>query len=42
MQLMRIQAIYPTKKRLTSIKNQEHKVYEYLLKEYWTQTGRTK
>ncbi len=42
MQLMGIQAIYPTKKRLTSIKNQEHKVYEYLLKEYWTQTGRTK
>lgn len=32
MQLMGIQAIYPTKKRLTSIKNQEHKVYEYLLK----------
>lgn len=42
MQLMGIQAIYPTKKRLTSIKNQEHKVYEYLLKEYWTQTGKTK
>ena len=42
MQIMGIQAIYPTKKRLTSIKNQEHKVYEYLLKEYWTQTGGTK
>jgi len=42
MQMMGIQAIYPTKKRLTSIKNQEHKVYEYLLKEYWSQTGRTK
>ena len=42
MQMMGIQAIYPSKKRLTSIKNQEHKVYEYLLKEYWTQKGRTK
>lgn len=42
MQFMGIQAIYPTKKRLTSIKNQEHKVYEYLLKEYWTKTGKTK
>lgn len=42
MQIMGIQAIYPTKKRLTSIKNQEHKIYEYLLKEYWTQTGKTK
>lgn len=42
MQFMGIQAIYPTKKRLTSIKNQEHKIYEYLLKEYWTTTGKTK
>jgi len=42
MRFMGIQAIYPTKKQLTSIKNQEHKVYEYLLKEYWTKTGRTK
>jgi putative transposase len=42
MQIMGIQAIYPTKRRLTSIKNQEHKIYEYLLKEYWTQTGKTK
>lgn len=42
MQFMEIQAIYPTKKRLTSIKNQEHKIYEYLLKEYWTITGKTK
>ena len=42
MQLMGIQAIYPTKKRLTSIRNQEHKIYEYLLKGYWTQTGKTK
>ena len=42
MQLMGIQAIYPTKKRLTSIKNPEHTIYEYLLKKYWTTTGRTK
>jgi len=42
MQTMGIQAIYPTKKRLTSINNPEHKIYEYLLKEYWTTTGRTK
>jgi len=37
-----IQAIYPTKKRLTSMKNQEHKIYAYLLKEYWTRTGTSK
>lgn len=42
MQSMGIQAIYPTKKRLTSIKNPEHKIYEYLLKPYWARTGRTK
>jgi len=42
MQLMGIQAIYPRKKRFTSIGNPEHKIYEYLLKSYWTRTGRTK
>jgi putative transposase len=42
MQIMGIQAIYPTTERLTSIKNPEHIIYPYLLKEYWTQTGRTK
>ncbi len=42
MQFMGIQAIYPTKKRLTSIGNPEHKIYEYLLKPYWTRRGRTK
>ncbi|WP_295023599.1 IS3 family transposase [Sulfurimonas sp.] len=42
MQFMGIQAIYPTKKRLTSIKNPEHMVYQYLLKQYWTTIGRTK
>lgn len=42
MGILGIQAIYPTKKRLTSLKNQEHKIYEYLLKEYWTKVGRSK
>lgn len=42
MQFMGIQAIYPTKKHLTSIGNPEHKIYEYLLKEYWSRAGRTK
>ena len=35
MGILGIQAIYPTKKRLTSIKNSEHKIYPYLLKPYW-------
>ena len=42
MQFMGIQAIYPRKKRLTSIGNPEHKIYEYLLKPYWTKIGKTK
>ena len=39
MGILGIQAIYPTKKKLTSIKNKEHKIYEYLLKQYWTRVG---
>lgn len=42
MGILGIQAIYPTKKRVTSLKNSEHKIYPYLLKEYWTTTGKTK
>lgn len=42
MGILGIQAIYPTKRKLTSIKNQEHKTYEYLLKQYWTKVGRKK
>jgi len=42
MGLLGIQAIYPTKKKLTSIKNKEHKIYEYLLKKYWTRVGNKK
>ncbi|MBD3789411.1 MAG: IS3 family transposase, partial [Campylobacterales bacterium] len=42
MGVLGIQAIYPTKKRVTSLKNSEHKIYPYLLKEYWTTVGKTK
>lgn len=42
MGILGIQAIYPTRKKLTSLKNQEHKIYEYLLKQYWTKAGRRK
>lgn len=33
MNILGIQAIFPKKKRLTSIKNHEHKIYPYLLKD---------
>jgi putative transposase len=36
MNIMGISAIYPHKKKLTSIKHPEHKIYPYLLKGYWT------
>ncbi|MAC85240.1 MAG: IS3 family transposase [Arcobacter sp.] len=42
MQLLGINAIYPHKKKLTSIKDEEHFIYKYLLKEYWTVNGRSK
>lgn len=42
MGILGIQAIYPTRKRVTSLKNSEHKIYPYLLKEYWTTVGKTK
>ena len=42
MGILGIQAIYPTKKKLTSLKNQAHPIYEYLLKQYWTKAGRRK
>ena len=42
MGILGIQAIYPTKKKLTSLKNQAHPIYEYLLKQYWTKVGRRK
>ena len=39
MGILSIQALYPHKKRITSIKNSEHPVYPYLLKPYWYKTG---
>lgn len=42
MQLLGINAIYPHKKKLTSIKNDEHNIYKYLLKEYWIVNGKSK
>jgi len=42
MGILGIQAIYPTKKRITSIKHPEHKIYEYLLKQYWQENGKKK
>jgi putative transposase len=41
MGILGIQAIYPTKKKLTSLKNSEHKIYPYLLKPYWEKTSKT-
>ena len=42
MGILGIQAIYPTRKKLTSIKDNGYKVYDYLLKPYWTKTGKTR
>jgi len=42
MGILGIQAIYPTKTKVTSRKNSAHKIYPYLLKEYWTTVGKTK
>ena len=37
-----ISAIYPHKKKITSIKHPQHHIYEYLLKDYWIRKGKTK
>jgi len=42
MQILGIQAIFPTKKRLTTIQEREHKKYPYLLNTYWNINGKTK
>jgi len=42
MQFMGIQAIYPTRKRVTSIKHPQHQIYEYLLKQYWQENDKKK
>jgi len=39
MRILGIQALYPHKKKVTSISNSEHLVYSYLLKPYWYKTG---
>ena len=40
MGILGIQALYPKKKRITSIKDKEHPTYPYLLKPYWYKTGK--
>jgi len=42
MRILGIQALYPTRKRVSSLKNKEHKIYPYKLKPYWTFNKKTK
>jgi putative transposase len=42
MRLMGIEAIYPHRKKVTTIKDSEHRIYSYLLDKYWTKSGKTK
>jgi len=42
MQILGINAIYPHKKKLTSIKDNKHHIYKYLLEPYWTKKDKTK
>lgn len=39
---MGIEAIYPHKKKPTSIKDIGHKIHSYLLEPYWSKSGKTK
>jgi len=39
MRVLGIQALYPHKKKITSIKNSEHPIYPYLLQPYWYKTS---
>jgi putative transposase len=39
MGILGIQALYPNKKKATSIKGEAYRVYPYLLKPYWYKTG---
>jgi len=39
MRILGIHALYPQKKRVTSVKNSGHPIYPYLLKSYWYKTG---
>ena len=40
MGILGIQALYPHKKKRTSIKDSKHPIYPYLLKPYWHKTGK--
>lgn len=42
MGILGISAVYPRKKPLTSCKEDQHKVYSYLLDKYWVTSGKTK
>lgn len=42
MGIMGIEAIYPHKKKPTSTKDPQHKVYSYLLNKYWSSLGKTR
>jgi putative transposase len=42
MRLMGIEAIYPKRKKVTAIKDSEHRIYNYLLDKYWNKSGGTK
>lgn len=37
-----IEAIYPKKQKLTSVKDNEHKIHNYLLDPYWSKSGNTR
>lgn len=39
MGILGIAALYPHKKKITSIKDKQHPIYPYLLKDYWYKTG---
>jgi len=39
MRILGIQALYPHKKHINSLKNSKYQIYPYLLKEYWYKTG---
>ncbi len=42
MRILGMNAIYPHRKKVTSIKNLDHQIYKYLLEGYWIKKGKTK
>ncbi|WP_341757023.1 MULTISPECIES: IS3 family transposase [unclassified Candidatus Tisiphia] len=42
MNMIGIEAIYPKRKKLTSEKDKQHKIYSYLLDKYWSNLGTSK